>query len=105
MRGTIRNASDPKRLAEIESMFADHMDSIELVSMDLIDTDSVIKATDGVDFVLHVANPLGMKGDEDFFVKPAVEGTKALLRGCKLHGVKRMIVTSSMACIADEKRD
>jgi hypothetical protein len=50
--------------------------------MDLLDYDSVIRSTEGVDLVLHVANPVGMKGSEEFFVKPSVEGTRALLMGC-----------------------
>ena len=70
--------------------------------MDLLDWDSVINATKDIDFVLHVANPVGMKGSDDFFIKPAVEGTVALLEGSKMHGVKWVIVTSSMATIFDE---
>ena len=77
---------------------------LELVSMDLLDRESVIKATEGVDYVLHVANPVGMKGSEAHFVKPSVEGTKAILEGCKLNKVKRLIVTSSMGTIHDEKK-
>ena len=40
-----------------------------------------------------------MAGKEEFFVKPAVEGTQAILDGAKLHKVKRIIVTSSAATI------
>lgn len=36
--------------------------------------------------------------DEDI-IPPAVNGTKALLEGCKEHGVKKCIITSSMITV------
>jgi dihydroflavonol-4-reductase len=104
VRGTVRNAEDSKKADEVKKHFEFYSDNLELVSMDLLDYDSVIRATDGVDYVLHVANPVGMQGSEEFFVKPCLEGTRAILEGSLKHGVKRIIVTSSIVSIHDEKR-
>jgi nucleoside-diphosphate-sugar epimerase len=81
VRGTVRNAEDSKKADEVKKQFGSYADQLELVSMDLLDKDSVIWSTEGIDYVLHVANPVGLKGNEEFFVKPSVEGTWALLMG------------------------
>ena len=76
--------------------------------MDLLDWESIIEATKDVDYILHVASPVGLKGDEDTYIKPAVEGTKAILEGAKMNNVKRVIFTSSVATIwndSDAKTD
>ena len=88
----------------IKRTFGDLFDRITLVSMDLNDRESIIEATKDVDYILHVASPVGLKGGDDFFIKPAVEGTKAILEGAKMHNVKRVIITSSMATVFDDGR-
>jgi nucleoside-diphosphate-sugar epimerase len=76
---------------------------IELVSADLTDKDAIYKAVEGCDYVMHVASPFPVNSpkNEDELVKPAVEGTIAVLEACDTYDVKRVIVTSSCACIED----
>ena len=51
-------------------------------------------------YVLHVASPFVLTDeDEDFFVKPAVEGVQRALKFSKKHNVKKVILTSSFAAI------
>lgn len=46
--------------------------------------------------MIHTASPSSIILDvEDEVVKPAVEGTNAVLKACTQHGVKRLVVTSS----------
>ena len=55
----------------------------------------------GCDYVLHVASPIAMQlpKDEDEMVKPAVEGTLRVLKAASKAGVKRVVITSSVAAI------
>ena len=54
-------------------------------------------------YVIHLDSPFDIWSPkhEDEFVKPAVEGTKSILKACEKYGVKRLVVTSSTACIVD----
>ena len=50
--------------------------------------------------MIHVASPFKEEGTDDEFMKPAVEGTKAVLEACVTYGVKKCIITSSMATVS-----
>lgn len=58
-------------------------------------------AVAGCDYVLHVASPVAMEmpKDENEMITPAVEGTKRVLQAASKAGVKRVVVTSSVAAI------
>ena len=65
-----------------------------------------MSAVNGSDYVVHTASPflLSFKS-EDELVKPAVDGTTAILQACKANKVKRVVITSSIAAVyncADE---
>ena len=49
--------------------------------------------------MIHVASPFKAKTDPEFFMNPAVEGTNSVLQGCLDSGIKKLIVTSSIAAI------
>lgn len=59
----------------------------------------MIKACEGCTYVAHTASPLSGGSDEDSYVKPAVNGTLHVMEGCKLAGVKRVVVTSSLIAL------
>ena len=73
----------------------------------MLDEDSIEKAIEGSDVVAHVASPFVIEApkDEKVLIKPAVEGTLAVLRACRKNGVKRVVVTSSVASIMDVHPD
>ena len=55
--------------------------------------------------MLHVASPyiVTVKDPQRDLVDPAVDGTKAVLEAAKAAGtVKRVVLTSSVAAVADE---
>ena len=57
-------------------------------------------------YVLHVASPFVLTDeDENFFVKPAVEGVQRALKFSKKHNVKKVILTSSFAAIHETLND
>src|SRR5262249_15169446 len=56
-------------------------------------------ATEGCDYVLHVASPLGVAEPEnpDELIVPAREGAKRAVGAAIKAGVKRVVLTSSVA--------
>lgn len=61
----------------------------------------MIAAVAGSTYVAHTASPFVMVGQEDAdaVLKPAIDGTLAVMEGCKAAGVKRIVITSSMASV------
>lgn len=49
--------------------------------------------------MIHVASPFKAKSEREFFMNPAVKGTNSVLEGCLDSGIKKLIVTSSIAAI------
>lgn len=64
---------------------------------DLTDEASLATAVAGSTFVIHVASPISVYQTEDEYVRPAVDGTLGVLRACKANGVRRCVITSSIA--------
>jgi dihydroflavonol-4-reductase len=58
-------------------------------------------ALTGIDVLMHTASPFPIASpkDENELIRPAVEGTLRALRAAKSAGVKRVILTSSVAAI------
>lgn len=102
IRGTVRNKQDPKKFAELLKAFGqEYLSQIELFDMELMDTPSIERAVAGCQFVVHVASPNPSKApkDEQIVIKPAVQGTVALLKAAQKAKVKRVVVTCSIASI------
>ena len=72
-----------------------------------MDSDSIDKAVEGCDYVIHVASPNPSKPpkDENVLIKPAVEGTLAILTAAKRHSVKRVVTTSSAMTVMMRNKD
>jgi len=58
-----------------------------------------------MDIVIHTASPFPSKiqKNESLVVRPAVEGTLAILRGVQKHKVKRVVITSSLAAVIQQE--
>ena len=54
---------------------------------------------------MHTASPFPLKvpKNHDEIIKPAVEGTIAVMKACHKHGVKRLVITSSDAAVSDKR--
>ena len=72
------------------------MDRCEIVNGDLGDINSLIKATIGVDTVVHLAAVTHTNKQKDYFRINAT-GTRNLLNVCSQNGVQRFIFMSSRA--------
>jgi nucleoside-diphosphate-sugar epimerase len=75
----------------------------------LLDAESLSRAIAGSTYVVHTASPFYFPANEDDVVKPAVEGTMAVLKACSASNVKRLVITSSCAAVvcmaAEDKPD
>ena len=98
VRGTVRDAKNEAKLAPLRKAFGEYFDKLELVEADLLDASSLSKAIAGSTYVVHTASPFNFSANEDDLVKPAVEGTLAVLKACSASAVKRLVLTSS--CVA-----
>ncbi|KUL30676.1 SDR family oxidoreductase [Chlorobium limicola] len=78
---------------------------LELVEADLLRSESFIPAFIECACVIHTASPyiINVKDPQTDLVKPALEGTSAVMEAAlKTSGLKRLVLTSSVAAITDE---
>ena len=102
VRTTVRNLS---READVRAMLktggADPGDQLSFFAADLEQDAGWAEATDGCDYVLHVASPFPatIPDDENELIRPAREGAVRVLRAARDNGVQRVVMTSSFAAI------
>jgi dihydroflavonol-4-reductase len=75
--------------------------SLTFVLLDLNKDSGWNEALVGVDVLMHTASPFPIASpeNEDDIIRPAVDGTLRALRAAKAAGVKRVVLTSSVAAI------
>jgi nucleoside-diphosphate-sugar epimerase len=97
VRGTVRSLADPSRVAHLRALGGD----LEFVEADLTDDAGWAAAVEGVEGVLHVASPFPTTPprDENELIRPAVDGTLRVLRASAEGGVRRIVLTSSVAAV------
>lgn len=72
---------------------------VRWVRASLDDPTAVSAACAGVGTVFHVAAKVGVWGRYDDFFRVNVLGTQALLAGCRMHGVERLVYTSTPSVV------
>ncbi len=68
---------------------------------ELADAGAVKRAAEGCDIVFHVAAKAGVWGPYEEFYRANVLGTKHVIEACRLHGIKRLVHTSSPSVVFD----
>jgi len=97
---------DLKREGDVRAMLktggADAGDRLTFFAANLESDAGWKEATSGCEFVLHVASPIppGVPKHEDELIIPARDGALRVLKASRDAGVKRVVLTSSMAAIA-----
>lgn len=101
VRGSLRSQSkaDVVRAAIATKV---NTDDLSFVTLDLMSDDGWDAAMKGCDFVQHVASPFpgAEPEDENELIVPAREGALRAVKTAAKAGVKRVVLTSSMAAIA-----
>ncbi|MDG5469685.1 NAD-dependent epimerase/dehydratase family protein [Deltaproteobacteria bacterium IMCC39524] len=68
---------------------------------ELADAGAVKRAVEGCDIIFHVAAKAGVWGPYEEFYRANVLGTKHVIEACRLHGIKRLVHTSSPSVVFD----
>lgn len=72
---------------------------VETLRGDLADPGAASLAVEGVDVVFHVAARAGLWGPRAEFVRANVEATRRVVDACRLHGVGKLVFTSSPSVV------
>ena len=77
------------------------INALSIVELDLLSDTGWTEALQGMDVLMHTASPFSIDKvkDENVLIRPAVDGTLRALRAAHAAGVKRVILTSSVAAI------
>ena len=105
VRGTVRSTTAANKIDPIRNSFGELFNQVELVEANLLNAESMARAIQGSTYVIHVASPFMFSEPKDpqEQIKPAVEGTKAVLEACKAAGVQRLCITSSTVAIYEQE--
>jgi nucleoside-diphosphate-sugar epimerase len=99
VRGSVRVAAQAARVRDTLGRHGADLSRLELVTLDLLDDAGWDAAMAGVDCLQHVASPLlvDTPADRNELLRPAVEGTRRALLAALAAGVRRVVLTSSVA--------
>jgi dihydroflavonol-4-reductase len=104
VRGTVRSIAakgEQIRAAAAAQAGSESLDRLELVELDILDDKGWAEAMAGCAAVMHIATHI--RGDEpkdsSLVVRPAVEGTERALRFAHEAGIRRVVITSSIATV------
>ncbi len=102
VRTTVRDLGREAEVREAVAAGGQPGEKIAVLAADLTSDDGWKEAVAGCAYVLHVASPFPpvQPKDPDELIVPAREGTRRVLRAALAAGVKRTVVTSSVAAIA-----
>jgi len=107
VRGTVRRLD---RADEVRNALAPHITAgagkISFIQADLESDAGWDDAVQGVSAVVHTASPfpIAQPKDENVLIRPAVEGTERVLNEAAAAGVKRIVLTSSIAAVFNETK-
>ncbi len=102
VRTTVRDLGREQEVRDAVTAGGQAGEKLSVLSADLTSDDGWADAAAGCDYVLHVASPFPpvQPKDPDELIVPAREGTLRVLDAALAAGVKRTLVTSSVAAIA-----
>jgi len=100
--GTARSVSKGEALSQSISRYAGKPVSIPIRAADLSSDAGWAEAAQGMDYVQHIASPIpaNVPKDANELIIPARDGALRVLKAAKTAGVKRVVMTSSMAACA-----
>ena len=101
VRTTVRDISREAEVRARLELEVDVGDNLSVLAADLLRDGGWDQAVAGCDYVLHVASPFPPQQpeDPDELIVPAREGTLRVLKAALDAGVRRIVVTSSIAAV------
>ena len=106
VRGTVRNRNRAKEVRDILVKHHEGASEMEFAVANLTSEDSWTEAIEGCDGVFHVASPVPIiqPKDPSEVIEPARQGTLNVLAAAQSVGVKRVVLTSSVAAVMGSKK-
>jgi nucleoside-diphosphate-sugar epimerase len=106
VRGTVRSDVSARKTQAAIDAWRGTPSPVEFSIADLDSDAGWADAVAGCDYVLHAASPFPSKPPKhvDDLIRPARDGTLRVLRAAKDAGVRRVVVTSSLAAAAYSRR-
>ena len=107
VRTTVRSLAKEAAVRAMIAAEVDPGDRLTFFAAELTRDEGWDEAVAGCDYVLHVASPIGtdMPSDPQELIVPAREGALRALRAAAKAGVKRVVLTSSVAAAASPGDD
>jgi len=109
VRATVRSKANPKKVAHLMDLQKGTEGNLELFEADLMQDGSFDEAVKGCELIMHTASPFFLKKPKDVqkeLIGPAELGTQSVLDSAtKVGGVKRIVLTSSVAAIYSDSVD
>jgi dihydroflavonol-4-reductase len=101
VRTTVRDLAKEEEVRTRVGSEVEAGDRLEVLAADLRSDDGWAEAVAGCEYVLHVASPFPrvQPKDPDELIVPAREGTLRVLRAALDAGVRRVVITSSVAAV------
>ncbi len=102
VRGTMRSLKRAEEVRSVLAKFDPRASEIEFMEADLSSDKGWADAAKDCTYVQHIASPFPAvhPKDEMELIRPARDGALRVLKAAKAAGVKRVVMTSSMASIA-----
>ncbi|KAJ7616159.1 hypothetical protein DFH06DRAFT_110841 [Mycena polygramma] len=97
----VRAAARGAKADQLKTTYASYGDRVEVIKIADIAHDQFPEALIGVDAILHLASPLPGRAEPAALLAAAVEGTLNVIVQGEKAGVKRVVVTSSIATVAN----
>ncbi|CAK5277941.1 unnamed protein product [Mycena citricolor] len=97
----VRAAARGAKADALKAVYADYGDRVEIVKITDIAHDQFPEQLAGVDAIMHLASPLPGKAEPAEMLRLAKEGTMNVIVQGEKAGVKRMVVTSSIATVVN----
>ena len=100
VKGSLRSMNREQEVRDAVKTETDDT-KLEFCKLDLLEDDGWEDAMWDCDYLMHVASPFVIEDpkDENELIKPAKEGTLRALNAAKKAGIKRFVLTSSVAAV------
>ena len=100
VKGSLRSMNREQEVRDAVKTETDDT-KLEFCKLDLLEDDGWEDAMRDCDYLMHVASPFVIEDpkDENELIKPAKEGTLRALNAAKKAGIKRVVLTSSVAAV------
>ena len=100
VKGSLRSMNREQEVRDAVKTETDDT-KLEFCKLDLLEDDGWEDAMWDCDYLMHVASPFVIEDpkDENELIKPAKEGTLRALNAAKKVGIKRVVLTSSVAAV------